>query len=111
MIRFAWLALSLMLATSLHAGDSISSEREQELRNLLIQDCGSCHGLRMRGGLGPALLPRQLQGKSVNYLGSVILEGRPGSAMPGWRLLLSEDEASWMAERLLNGEALSGNDS
>ena len=60
-----------------------------ELRNLLIQDCGSCHGLTMRGGLGPALLPETLQGKPRDYLSNVILEGRPGTAMPGWSPLLS----------------------
>ena len=106
MTRVAWLALSLMIAVPLLAGASMSVERERELRNLLIQDCGSCHGLRLRGGLGPALLPQQLQGKSADYLSSVILEGRPGSAMPGWSPLLSPAEARWMAELLLTGEAL-----
>ena len=72
----------------------------------MIQDCGSCHGLRLRGGLGPALLPQQLQGKSADYLSLVILEGRPGTAMPGWRPLLSPAEASWMAQLLLDGTAL-----
>ena len=110
MARFAWLVLSLAVAAPLLAG-SMAPERERELRNLLIQDCGSCHGLRLRGGLGPALLPPQLQGKSADYLGSVILYGRPGSAMPGWRPLLSPDEARWMAELLLNGTALDANGS
>ena len=108
MTRFAWLAPSLMLALPLFAGDPVSGEREQELRNLLIQDCGSCHGLKMRGGLGPALLPEHLQGKSIEYLSLTILEGRPGNAMPGWRPLLSEAEARWMAERLLNGDLQDG---
>ena len=111
MTRFVWLALSLVLAVPLLASNLMSVEREQELRNLLIQDCGSCHGLRLRGGLGPALLPRQLQGKSADYLSRVILEGRPGTAMPGWRPLLSPAEAHWMAQLLLNGEALGDNES
>ena len=111
MTRFAWLALSPLLAAPLLASNSMPLEREQELRNLLIQDCGSCHGLRLRGGLGPGLLPQQLQGKSADYLSLVILEGRPGTAMPGWRPLLSPAEARWMAELLLNGDALGGSDS
>lgn len=101
-----WLALSLILSTSpAAASDGISSEREQELQNLLIQDCGSCHGLQMKGGLGPALLPEMLRGKSAEYLSAVILHGRTGTAMPPWRFLLSEAEARWMAERLLQGVA------
>ena len=111
MTRFVWLALSLLLAAPLFASNPMALEREQELRNLLIQDCGSCHGLRLRGGLGPALLPQQLQGKSADYLSIVILEGRPGTAMPGWRPLLSPGEALWMARLLLDGEALSDHDS
>ncbi|MCP4388470.1 MAG: cytochrome c [Gammaproteobacteria bacterium] len=103
MKRLPWLALSLFLSTALVAADGITSEREQELQNLLIQDCGSCHGLQMKGGLGPALLPEMLQGKSAEYLSTVILHGRAGTAMPPWRFLLSAEEARWMAERLLRG--------
>ena len=102
MIRSAWLALSLFATAPLAASDAISGERERELANLLIQDCGSCHGLQMKGGLGPALLPQMLQGKSVEYLSTVILNGRAGSAMPAWNGLLSPAEARWMAERLLS---------
>jgi cytochrome c55X len=104
MPRSIWLALSFLVAAPLAAGDDISTNRQQELSNLLVQDCGSCHGLTMRGGLGPALLPTVLQGKSSEYISSVILNGRPGSAMPAWRSLLSPAEARWMAERLLQGE-------
>ncbi|MCP4874452.1 MAG: cytochrome c [Gammaproteobacteria bacterium] len=101
MTRSFWLALSFLVAAPLGANDSISSSRQADLRNLLIQDCGSCHGLQMKGGLGPALLPRMLQGKSAEYLSRVILDGRPGTAMPPWRSLLTPVEARWMADRLL----------
>jgi cytochrome c55X len=47
-----------------------------------------------------------LRGKSAAYISTMILEGRPGSAMPGWRPLLSEAEAHWMAELLLRGDLL-----
>ena len=105
MTRSAWLALSFLIVAPLAANDDISYARQQELSNLLIQDCGSCHGLKMRGGLGPALLPDMLQGKSADYLSSVILDGRPGTAMPPWRPLLSPAEARWMAGQLLQGVA------
>ena len=105
MTRLTWLALSFMVAAPLAASDQLSGDRQQELHNLLIQDCGSCHGLTMHGGLGPALLPDRLAGKSIEYLSSVILNGRPGTAMPAWRSLLSPAEARWMANQLLQGEA------
>ena len=111
MPKFVLLALSLLVVGPLLAASQMSVERQGELRNLLIQDCGSCHGLRLSGGLGPALLPTQLRGKSAAYLSRVILDGRPGSAMPAWRPLLSPDEARWMAELLLKGDALHGDES
>ena len=78
----AWLALSLLLSIVPAAAEDISDERSAELENLLIQDCGSCHGLQMKGGLGPALLPELLQGKNADYLSAVILHGKIGTAMP-----------------------------
>ena len=104
MTRLIWLALSLVIAVPLAANDGISSRRQQELSNILVQDCGSCHGFTMRGGLGPALLPDALSGKSAEAISAVIMNGRPGSAMPPWRALLSPAEARWMAEILLSGE-------
>lgn len=103
MTRLISLALSFMVAVPLAASDNLSSDRRQELGNVLIQDCGSCHGLTMNGGLGPALVPDRLAGKSIEYLSSVILNGRPGTAMPAWRSLLSPAEARWMANQLLQG--------
>jgi cytochrome c55X len=103
MTRSTWLVLSLVLSAPLVAEDGISSDRAQQLENLLVQDCGSCHGLQMKGGLGPALLPEVLRGKSPEYLSTVILQGRKGTAMPPWSALLSPAEALWIAEQLLKG--------
>jgi cytochrome c55X len=93
--------LSLTLSSALNAEDKIAKPRQEELRNMLVQDCGSCHGLTMKGGLGPALLPSTLKGKSVEFITSTILDGRPGTAMPGWRPLLSVTEVRWMISLLL----------
>ena len=74
----------------------------QALGNLLLQDCGSCHGMTLKGGLGPALTRDRLAVYDVDTLTSVILEGLPGTAMPPWRELLSAEEARWIAETLKN---------
>ena len=99
-----WLALSLVLCAPAGATDGPSDSRRQALQNLLIQDCGSCHGLTLKGGLGPALLPDKLSSRSPDYLTAIILHGRPGTAMPPWRSLLTPAEARWIAERLLEGD-------
>jgi cytochrome c55X len=82
------------------AAESPGLQRQQELANLLQQDCGSCHGLQFKGGLGPPLLPDHLRGKPDSLLIETILNGRTGTAMPPWRGLLTESEAAWLVERL-----------
>jgi cytochrome c55X len=101
MLKSLWPLLGLALSVSVQADNNISTSRQQDLRNLLIQDCGSCHGLRMKGGLGPALLPSTLRGKPAEVISTIILDGRPGTAMPAWRPLISADEALWLASQLL----------
>ena len=78
-------------------------ERERELVRMVRQDCGSCHGLRLTGGLGPPLTPDALGDKPVQALAAAIFHGRPGTPMPPWRRMLSEPEAHWIAERLVAG--------
>ena len=73
------------------------------LRSLLRHDCGACHGITMRGGLGPPLTPEALDGRSSAELVDTVLEGRPGTPMPGWRGLLTAEEARWLVETLKNG--------
>ena len=94
--------LSLLLVGSAAAGESAGARRA-ELQNLLVQDCGSCHGLTMRGGLGPALLPDTLRDKPRDMLINTVMNGRPGTAMPPWNKLLSREEAAWMIDRLNRG--------
>jgi cytochrome c55X len=77
--------------------------RQQELIRLVRQDCGSCHGLSLKGGLGPALLPAALADKPADSLAATILHGRPGTAMPGWSRFLDEPEAQWVVARLQAG--------
>jgi len=83
--------------------DSLSSVRQNELIHIVKQDCGSCHGMTLKGGLGPALLVENLQDKPILFIQNTILYGRPGTAMPPWKTLLTEQEALWIAEQLKQG--------
>jgi len=75
-------------------------QRQQELQNMLSHDCGSCHGLTLKGGLGPSLLADALVDKSDAFLVHTILEGRKGTAMPPWKPFLTEQEALWLVQKL-----------
>lgn len=77
--------------------------RQQQLVRMVRQDCGSCHGMRLTGGLGPALTPAALHDMPIDSLTATIFHGRPGTPMPPWKAMLGEDEARWIAQRLQTG--------
>ncbi|WP_413874892.1 c-type cytochrome [Albidovulum sp.] len=95
MLRFA-----ALLALALPAQAEVTPERAGKLEHIVIQDCGSCHGLTMKGGLGSPLTPEALAHAEPEGLATIILEGVPGTAMPRWRPVLSEDDALWIADYL-----------
>jgi cytochrome c55X len=103
MTRPGALALSLLLAAAPAFGAAPSPARQAELRNLLLQDCGACHGLTLKGGLGPALLPDTLRDKPVTFLAATILAGRPGTPMPPWSPFMTPAEADWLVRLLKEG--------
>ncbi len=92
-----------LISLNLYAAPDI--ERQVELTHLLKHDCGSCHGMRLEGGLGPALKPERLASYSVEALTTTILHGRTGTPMPPWSPFLSEQEAQWVAALLKRGVA------
>lgn len=75
--------------------------RQKELVRLVRQDCGSCHGMTLQGGLGPALLPATLKDKPADGLAATIYYGRLGTPMPPWKQFVSEAEASWIVDKLM----------
>lgn len=99
--RAAALALLAFSAASV-AGD-LPKERQDALVHLLRHDCGSCHGMTLRGGLGPPLTPAALDGKAQAALEATILYGRAGTPMPPWQNMLSEAEVRWLVEALKSG--------
>ena len=88
------------------AGSEVSpptAARRAEILKMVRQDCGSCHGMTMKGGLGPALTPAAVQSRAADSLTATILHGRPGTAMPPWQDFLSADEAAWIVQQLQQG--------
>ncbi|PWE34352.1 cytochrome C556 [Maritimibacter sp. 55A14] len=82
---------------ALCAGDAAADEPQHDrLERLVRQDCGSCHGMRLSGGLGPDIRAAALAGRDNETLETIILDGIPGTPMPPWRPLLSAAEAAWI---------------
>ncbi|MCB1959307.1 MAG: cytochrome c [Rhodocyclaceae bacterium] len=98
------LGVAFVAAHSAHAQSAAPApDRRAELINMVRQDCGSCHGLTFKGGLGPALLPDALAGKPAEALVSTVLYGRAGTAMPGWARFMNAQEAAWIVAQLMEG--------
>ena len=102
MVKHSWLVLAAALVPIL-AYAEIPSQRQAQLRHLLKHDCGSCHGLRITGGLGPPLTPAALGHKPTRALTATIRHGRPGTPMPPWSGLVSAEEARWLVELMKGG--------
>jgi len=100
------LLMAALPATGNHArADSppLPKQERHKLVHLVRQDCGACHGMTLKGGLGKPLLPDALAGRDADTLASIILDGIPGTPMPPWRGLLTEQQARWIARRLKEG--------
>lgn len=93
------LLLLLLFSTPCFSAE-ITANRQQQLRDLLKNDCGACHGLTLKGGMGPALLPENLINKSDDFLMATILNGRKNTAMPPWKTFINTDEAAWLIKQL-----------
>jgi cytochrome c55X len=98
----ALLAAALVLALPCAAGEP-DAARQRALVRMVRQDCGSCHGMRLTGGLGPALTREALAERPVEAVAATIYHGRPGTPMPPWRAMLDEHEAAWIAQQLRAG--------
>ena len=93
------LAMAL-IASCVMAGEDPDPD---ELSKLVRQDCGSCHGLTLNGGLGRPLTSDRLMQWDRDQLTQIILDGIPGTPMPSWRPLLTQAQARWIAEALKSG--------
>jgi len=102
-VRGAVAAVVLPLAFAAAAQQQPDPARQQTLLRMVRNDCGACHGMRLTGGLGPALTPDALAGKPLDAMAATIAHGRPGTPMPPWRALLSERDAAYLADLLKNG--------
>jgi cytochrome c55X len=96
------LSLAALLATTAAWADEPAPDRQKELVHLVRQDCGSCHGMTLQGGLGPPLLPASLRDKPAEGLAATIYYGRPGTPMPPWKQFMSEAEAQWIVDKLMS---------
>ena len=100
LLLLPWLPLAALGAEPV-AG--LARSRQDALVRMVRQDCGSCHGMKLTGGLGPALTREALAAQPLSSISATIFHGRPGTPMPPWRSMISENEAAWIAQQLQQG--------
>lgn len=101
-----WLFALIIMIHLPPASAALDAARQAELLYLLKHDCGSCHGMTRKGGLGPPLLPDNLRDRPPMLMENTVLYGRPGTPMPPWRGLLTEQEVRWLVEAIRRGDGL-----
>lgn len=94
-------AIIMATTDSLASGFDFSSHKE--MSEFVRQDCGACHGLSLKGGLGKPLLKDNLEDYDQETIEMIILDGIPETAMPPWRGVLSEEQVKWIAKSLKEG--------
>ena len=103
MARTATIVFAAVLVSApAHASD-YARLRGDALADFVRQDCGACHGLTLKGGLGHPLTADALTDLDVEAIRDIVLRGVPGTAMPPWEGLLTAEQADWIAHRLKEG--------
>ncbi len=97
------LLLLLCISSSCLAAEPLA-ERQIEIRALVQNTCGGCHGVGLDGGMGPSLKPEALASKADDLLITTITNGRKGTAMPSWKATFNADEIAWLVSTLKSGK-------
>ena len=93
---------SMFASHPVQAGD-FDFTTHSEMSEFVRQDCGACHGLTLKGGLGKPLLKENLEHFDLETIEMVIEDGIPDTAMPPWRGVLTQDQIKRIAKALKEG--------
>lgn len=92
-----------LVAWTMTTQAEISPSRQKAITYTVKQDCGSCHGLTLAGGLGPDLRAARLHTLPPEYLFAVIKNGIADTPMPPWQRFFTDEEIQWIVEQLQAG--------
>jgi glucose/arabinose dehydrogenase len=83
----------LLAQLALASGLQAQIQRPGKVNETYAENCASCHGEKLEGGLAPSMLDDDwVHGGDDDSLARSIRDGFPESGMPPWSGLLSEEE-------------------
>ncbi len=86
---------------------TVSATAAPDPAPLYQQHCVACHGIDRLGGLGPALLPQNLERLKKPEALAVIASGRPATQMAGFKDRLKPEEIQALADFIYTPPAVS----
>lgn len=102
MKKLVFVLLALFANSSFSAEPS--AEKQAEIKRLLQNTCSSCHGVDLKGAIGPALKPETLANKADDMLIDTIYNGRKGTMMSSWKASMNKEEIAWLVGILKSGK-------
>jgi cytochrome c55X len=102
LVALVLLPLGASLLAACGGGSSVARPSDTVLaqgQDIYNERCAQCHGDRGQGGTGMKLGGGAVARSFPNIADQikVIQDGRPGTAMPGWKTVLSNDEITAVA--------------
>ncbi len=78
----------------------IADTSKMDVEAVFEKECQGCHGPNHEGGVGSDLRPNVIKDKNSYELAEVILNGRAGTAMPGFKEKFTPSDADAMVDYL-----------
>lgn len=104
-LGFVLILITGLSTNTIWAGSSeLTNSRKEEIHYIVRHDCGSCHGMTLKGGLGPAITAEAVAEKTDAYLFHSIRDGHPGTPMPPWLGIFTEAEIHYLVQQLKQGK-------
>ncbi|MGE0737872.1 cytochrome D1 domain-containing protein [Sulfurimonas sp.] len=98
-MRLNKLAMSVA-AIAVVASSLVADTSAMDVEKVFEKECQGCHGPNHEGGVGSDLRPAVIAKKNAYELAATILNGKAGTAMPGFKEKFSKADADKMVDYL-----------
>ncbi|MDY0234016.1 MAG: cytochrome D1 domain-containing protein [Sulfurimonas sp.] len=98
-MRLNKLVMSIAAFAVVSTGVSAATSN-MDVEKVFEKECQGCHGPNHEGGVGSDLRPTVIAKKNSYTLSEIILNGKAGTAMPGFKDSFTKDDADAMVDYL-----------